>query len=341
MVVTLVLIGIAAGCIAVSYWRARANAAHSQESSDAGLNSKPLDETRVGAELEELQQRFADAVEKQQENLSPIIAATQDFVSRHATYASGYTLLGQVLLQDGQATAAYEKFSRSLEIDGQQPEVHLLAGTIEFQSRRYDRAARHYSMAVGLAQTELRYRLHLAQAQIRLKQFDAARRELLDVLQMDSSSHEAYATLADLYADQNKPTLALTTIQKAIEHTPVVERDKQIAYILRKAQLLRRDNKPEDALVTLGALSPIEQANSLIMRDMALCWAMMGQPGEAAAIYERALASDPTQWRYADAAARWRIKAADYEAARRHVETVRKIKPRASTLPDLEKMLPR
>ena len=339
VVIVLIAVGVVLGLVAVSYWQSRVPVDPSSESTSGDAKVAVFDPAVAAQEIEPLQQRFVEAVEARQRDLSPIVSAARRYVDRYPSFAPGHTLLGQILLQDGLTDQAYASFIHSLEIDGQQAEVHLLAGTIDFAADRFDRAEDHYSLAVGLEPSQTRYRLHLAQAQIRLNEFDTARRGLLEVLRLDSTSHEAYATLANLYADQNKSTLALNTIQKAIENTPVMLRDKQVAYIQYKAQLLRRSNQPQEALLTLQSLSPLEQGVPAVMKDLALCWAMIGKPQEAALLYERALAANPTQWQYAEAAARWRIKCNDHEAARDLVETVRKINPRAFALHELDELL--
>ncbi len=341
VVVFLLAAGCLAGLIAVSYWRSRVVATEANNVSTGDPVSSRWDPAQARQELEPLQQRFAGAVEARAKGLKPIIDALEEFLTRYPRYAPGHTLMGQVLLKNGQSGPAIEHLTLSLELDGQQPEVHILAGTVEYQNRRFDRAQHHYSMAVGLAPSQLRYRLHLAQAQIRLKQYDEARRGLLEALRIDSSSHEAYATLADLYATQNKLTLALSMIHKALENTPVAQRDRRVTYTLRQAQLLRRDNQPQEALLALQSLNAIEQDTEPVLENTALCWAMMDRPEEAAAVYERALASDPTAWRHAAAAARWRIQAGQKQAAHAHLETLRKINPRADQLEELKELLDR
>ena len=339
VVTALLAAGVVAGVVTVNYWKAQAQAARGQDGSLLSETPITWDHAKAQEDLDQLQNRFADAVEAGDGDLAPLIADIRDMLKDYPGYAAGHTLLGQVLLKEGQRGTAYEQFTLSLEIDGQQPEVHLLAGTIEYGNGRFDQAAHHYAMAVGLAPQENRYKLHLAQAQIRLQQFSKARRGLLEVIKMDSTSHEAYATLADLYADQNKARMAIDMIGKAVEHTPVVERDKQVAYILRKAQLLRRANQPEDALLVFEKLSPTERLTDAVMAERALCWAMMGRPRDAAQVYEQAWDSAPIRWRWVQEAARWRIKAGDDDAARRHMEDLHRLNPRAEALHELDRLL--
>jgi tetratricopeptide (TPR) repeat protein len=126
-------------------------------------------------------------------------------------------------LQSEQFKPAYEQLSRSLDLDRQQPEVQLLAGTVAMQLGNTEQAAQHYSMATGLSPREPRYLVHLALAYLKLGQTDRARDTFLGAIRVDSSCHAAFKGLADLYAQQNKLDLALGQIQNAIDAASLEE----------------------------------------------------------------------------------------------------------------------
>ncbi len=331
--VALVGLGLAAAGIATVFWNARGTPPGSATGQDAG--AAPWDPRQADAQLGPLKQGF-EQVTVDGQNADGLIKAVQRMVERYPRYAPGRTLLGQIWLYMGQLDQAYGQFKLSLDLDGQQPEVHLLSGTIAYKLGRIDQATGHYSMAVGMEPANARYRLHLAQAYLRQHKSDQARALLLETLQIDSSLHEAYAALADLYAQQNRLTLALPQIQKAIDQTPVSQRAKQVFYIRRKAHLLRRDNRPQEALLTLQGLQGAEKTDPGVLEEMATCWFLLGKPNDAAAVFEDAAAADPTRWTLLAGAARWRIKAGDRSAALRHLALLRRLNPRAAMISQLE-----
>jgi len=341
LVVALLAVGVAVGLMVVMYWSAQGRWMRSREAGSThpeAAGSVVWDEDTAAAELGELQQRFND-VASENGQVGAISEAAQRLVERYPKYDAAHTLLGQVLVYQGRFDEAYERFKLSLSLNGQQPELQLLAGTLALKLDQIDKATGHYSMAVGLDTANPRYRTHLAQAYIKQHKYEEARAALLEALRIDSSLHGAYALLADLYAQQNRLVLALPQIQRAIEQTPVSERATRVIYTRRQAQLLRRNNQPDEALMALGALTPVEQADPQVMGEIALCWSLQGQPEEAAAMYERAISLNPTAWPLIAEAARWRIKAGDLEAAQRHLTVLRQVNPRAQAITDLEEQL--
>ena len=339
VVVALVILGIAAGVLTVSYWsmQGRWMRRTAQRSARQDAGSARWDQNAADVELNKLRQAFEKIVSGTHQ-AGALVDAIRRLVQRYPQYAATRTLLGQVLLYDDQPDAAYQQLSLSLELDGQQPEVHLLAGTIAYQLERIDQATGHYSTAVGIDPSNPRYRLHLAQAYISQQRDNEARDVLLEALRMDSSLHAAYASLADLYARQNRLVLALTQIQKAIEHTGESEQDKQVFYYRQKSRLLRRDNRPEEALLTLKRLE-MPQIDLAVIEDMATCWSMLGKPEQAAMLFEDAMVADPTRSALVAGAVRWRIKAGDQETARRHLALLRRINPRSDMATQLEGQL--
>jgi len=336
VVVVLVVVGVGAGILTVFYWSMQGRWLRhtAQRSTQQDAGSAKWDQSAADQELESLGKAFERIVSGTHQT-GTLIDAVRRVVQRYPKYAACRTLLAQVLIYDGQSDAAYQQLVLSLELDGQQPDVHLLAGTLAFQLEQIDQATGHYLAAVGIDPSTPRYRLHLAQAYISNHKDHEARQVLLEALRMDSSLHAAYASLADLYARQNQLALALTQIQKAIDHTDASQRGKQVFYYRQKSRLLRRDNRPADALLTLKRLKMPEVDLGLI-EDMAICWSMLGKPDQAAMLFEDAMVTNPTHAALVAGAVRWRIKAGDKETARRHLALLRRINPRSDVVTHLE-----
>jgi len=339
VVVALVFLGIAAAVGARKYWVMQGKSLEAKnEGADREAGARLWDEEAANAELDELQARFTQVVGDGLDS-STILSDAQRLVERYPKYAAGRTLLAQAFMYRDQIEQGYDQLKLSLELDQQQAEVHLLAGTLALKLGRVEQAHRHYLAAVGLDVGNVRYRLHLAQTYLKLDQSDQARGALLEAIKIDSASHEAYFLLAEMYAQQNKLSLALPQLDRAIQHTPISERDRVVLYTRRKAKLLVRDQRVQEALLSLQNLRPQEQDDPLVMHEMAIYWSMLGRPGEAAELYEQALARHPTQGELAGGAAHWRWVAGDRQAAIKHLEMLRRINPRSELIAQLEAKL--
>jgi len=314
--------------VASIYWSRRGQPAD-------GAGSVPFDPCVAREELESVGQRVNRALADGAIS-DVLIAEVRAVVERYPKFAAARTLWAQVLLVKGESSGAYEQLQRSLELDPAQPEIHQLAGAVAEKLGRLDRAGWHYAQAIALDGQRTDYRLKLANVYLRQQQPERARELMLEALRLDSGQHLAYAMLADLYASQNKIDLALDQIQKAIEHTPVAQRSKQIGYVRTRASLLRRANRPQDSLQVLNSLSPRERFDPAVLADVAVSWAMLGQPGKAALEYEAALEAEPTRALWAVEAARWQLKAGNRSAAAAHLATARALDSSAPSLADLD-----
>lgn len=276
---------------------------------------------------------------KDRAQLAALVRDLQELADKFPNHAPLRTLLGQAFLQSEQFKPAYEQLSRSLELDRQQPEVQLLAGTVAMQLGNTEQAAQHYSMATGLSPREPRYLVHLALAYLKLGQMDRARDTFLGAIRVDSSCHAAFKGLADLYAQQNKLDLALGQIQNAIDQTPLSDRKVQVIYLRQKSSLLRRANRPTEALAVFDALTPTERAEPGVVQEIATTWGQLGEPRKAAEAFEAALDAKPLEPALLVEAARWRIKIGDTSKALEHIASLRSVNPRHAALAELDAAL--
>ena len=332
VVAALVLAGVAAGLISVNHWQDKA-----AKPSAPGAGSAPMNLQVVAGELEDLEQRVKTAVDHGRADT--VRRDVEKFIARYPRFGPAYRLMGLVYLALDKLDKAYEQFRLSLELDAAQGEVHLLAGSICVQQDRIDDAEHHYLEAIGLDPTNIRYRMHLAQCWVQQRRLDEARQQLMTVLRYDSSHHRAYAMLSDVYLSENKTVLAMNQIIRALEATPLTERDDQVKYLRRKAAILRRQNEPAESLQVLEHLSDLERLDPGVIAEMAVSLSMQGRFGDAALLYESALRQVPTDWRLAAGAADWWLKAGQRDKARLAVDKLRAINPRLPAVADLENRL--
>lgn len=338
IVVALLAVGILGGIASSSYWKGVVQRTWPNE----GIGqANTWDRQKAKQELERVGERYVET--RDAKLLRPILEDARDLVTRYPQYAEAHKLYGQILSDDSRFRDALEEFESALRLglsaETDQAEVHMLAGNLSLMLEQVDRAERHFAAALKIKPNSARYRLHMAQVHIQKQQYDPARTLLLESLAIDSSQYEAHSALSDLYARQGNLAMALTQVQKAIDGTPISERERRDVYLRKKASLLRRDNKPEESIQTLRTLSLEARFEPDVVEEVAVSWAMVGLPSRAAEAYESALDKLPTDWRLAAGAARWRIKAGDKPAAQRHIDTIRRINAGLPVIRELQELV--
>ncbi len=273
------------------------------------------------------------------QDVQTLIDRVDAVIQDHPDLAAAHTQRGLILMFAGRGDESLLAFEASLKSDPRQPKVQSLAGGVAMQLKRYEDARHHFEQAVSIEPGNGKHAIGLAMAQLNLGEEDQAVQTLLSAIRRDDGLHQAYMTLSDIYAMQNKTGLALSQIERAIELAPEDESGLLVAYTRKRAGLLRRDNKPGESLAALTALPPSAQLEPAVMLDTATSWMMLGKPAMAAEVYERALKLDPSNDLAAAQAARWRIKAGDPDIARKHIETLHRINPRYSDLEELDRAL--
>ena len=329
VVILLLLAGLVAGGISVSYWSG-------QGSSDAG----PADPRVLDEELIDLEQRVQNAIDNKR--VHTVRADVESYVARHGDDARGFKLLAKVFLAEKMLEAALAQFKASLALDPAQGDAELFCGTICMKLGQAKKAEKHYLEAMGLDPSDMKVRLHLGDCLIEQGRLTDARDILVKILAADSSLHETHGMLAEVYLKQNRLNLASSQISKAIDKAPLAARADEVKYHRMRAMILRRMNRPGEALQTLEEnLIESERRAFEVVREMALCYSAQGRFREAAIVYESALKDDPADPRLHEAAARTWVKAGEPSKARIHVERIRALEREWPVLAELEKLLDR
>jgi len=340
--VGLIVVGLVLATFAATYWRGVLDrTAQSIKVQDITWKKQAREQ------LFQLQDTYS--THRDPANLQPMIDKARELVDQYPQLSGAHVLLGQMLLDDNKLTEALEQLQKSLELNQRQPHIQYLAGNTALMIGNLGAAEKHISQAISMDPTNGRYRLHMAMVYLGKRKYPEARMTLLQALNFDSSLHEAHSGLSDLYARQNKLSLALQQINKAIDRTPDTsggvsggasggDHGDWVIYMRKKANLLRRANKPGDALRILEGLSPRERINPAVMNEVALCFALMGKPQQAASLYEQALIVLPMDVDLLVGAVRWHHKAGDIDAAKLHLRSLRKIDPQLPVIKKLERL---
>lgn len=332
VVIGLIVVGVIAAIVSVGTWRARETGAP-----PANNDRKQNDVAEANRALERLQDQYAYAnVHKQVERVIPL---AEEQIARYRSHQASHNFLGMLLSEVGHFEDAYHRLQISLELNPRQSKVHFSCGVLATKLDRLEPALEHYRQAVSIDRDKPIYLVHEAMVLIKIRQFNAARMQLLKALNMDSNLADGYYGLAELDFVENHLSMALQKIDKAIERMPISQRDKQVKFLRKKAWILQRANRQADALATLRKLTPQERHDPQVIERMAVSLHQLGKTEDAAALYEHALNADPVVAAYAAGAARWSIKAGLLEDARRHLDSLSLIDPNGKAISDLEARL--
>jgi tetratricopeptide (TPR) repeat protein len=331
VVILLLALGVVAGSVAVVYWKFFVKVAPTNPS------DLPLDRKAAEADLLSLTELYRQA--KENRRMEPMLDQAEALVKRHPKYAPARVLLAQVLIELLDWQRAYDELQVSLKLDDQQPQAHRVAGTLQYIMKDYEKAEQHFEIARQLQPDDPIYLVYLAQVDIRMQRYEQSMARLLKALEMKSDLHEAYATMSDVVFAQNKNTLALQYIDKAIDTARVgslTNRSLMLPYFLKRSEVLLRTDPP-------GALKYLLEEPSLLDHEryyaescelIARAYGSVNppQPKLAAEHYERAMGRDPSDWRLAAGAARWQLKVGQIEAAKLSLSVLKQLKPRPAHL---------
>ncbi len=331
-VLVLLAMGIVAASCAVLYWH-RDNPNFLSPSDSA----TPITLEQIAAQLEPLSQRYVQ--EHKEEDLTQLIEGIATFLKQHATYPPGYVLMGQVLFEQGQKAKALAYLAEGLRLKPDQPEVLLMAGTFALMLDKPANAQTYFQQAIDLKPTHAPYYLHLGQSLFAQQKWDASAKAFEQAVHLDSALHVGYNSLADIHAKKKDWATALQWIGKAIEQVPLGKRPQHVVYLQKQASLLQKSGQTKQALMVLQKLTDTEQAQTNVMTQMAQYWASLGQPRQAAMLYENYLKITPKVSTLAAKAAHWRIAAGDLAKAQQHLMHLKLLDSRLPIIQELEQAL--
>jgi len=213
-------------------------------------------------------------------------ATLEQYLALEPDDAEAHFLMAQVLHHPDRRdpAAAYDHIQRSLDLDHADPERHFFAGVLAENLDRLEDAKRHFERSIEIDNSRPLVFLHYGQLLAKMRDFEAAKKQLLAALKRKADLPEPYIVLAEIYAQSNQIDMAIDQVNKAL--SCIAREDKRHAtYTAFKAQMLRRGNRPEDALNVLLALDYDDRSNERIVREVALCYQMMGQWSKAARVW--------------------------------------------------------
>jgi tetratricopeptide (TPR) repeat protein len=223
--------------------------------------------------------------------------------------------LARTLIFQERWNDALEQYERAITIGPALATIHSDAGTVASKARLDDRALFHFSKAMSIEPKEPRYPLYLAMIHLRKGDDAKAMATLVGVVRLDPGIAEAWGTMAQLMLKENNLTIAEQHARKARELQPASPRWRHVL-----AQIVKRDNRPQEAIDLLRGLTSQEQVTEPgLLATLAESYGMVGNPTAAAMLYGNAIG-----WRSGDPelhyqAAVWARRSGDLRGARLRV----------------------
>ena len=301
------------------------------------VNKPALTVEQMVQKFEPLRQQFMQ--QRGKADLGQLISQVHKLAGKYPTFAPGQLFLGQLYFDQGDLENAQLYISKCLELDPKQGQVHLLAGNIALMQQDAQGAIDHLSQAVALEPSNAKYWLYLGQSYFTQKIWPQAQQCFEKTIELDSAMTLAYSGLSDCQVQQGNLCGAVFTLQRAIDQTPLSKRKQQVVFLRKQAMLLGQLNKPSEALLVMGKLTNVEEAEPAVLNEKATYWNQLGEPGKAAELYEAQLKLNLRNWGHAATAARWRIRAGDTAKAQQHILHLQLINPDLPVIAELEKEL--
>lgn len=210
-------------------------------------------------------------------------------------------LYGEALLSLGRGAEAYEQYDLAIQIGPDNPEYRHVAGTIASGIGKLNEAEMHYLAAQRMDRSNPKYPIYLAQVQRKQGMVEEARANLVLAARLDPTQDIAWATLAAIALDENRPSVALGYIKRARELKPA-----NLDFRLIEARALLRENKAEQAAELLFAVPEKERlASRAALQELGSALGLLGRTSEAAAMYVEAVSANPDDPEVAYEAALW------------------------------------
>lgn len=228
-------------------------------------------------------------------------AILQEVIAAAPTDQDARILMGEALLGLERPRDAYERYVEAIAVGPDHAELEFATAAVANTAGLPDRAEEHYWKAQSLDPTNPKHPLYLAQIQRKLGRPDEAKASLLRATKLEPGLAIGWGVLADMALEENKLSLAAQHIARARAIEPSNTRWRLI-----EARILRRDNKPENAVRLLRSLPDEELlADPNLLAEAAACYAMLSRPDDAAGLYMTASARSPEDADLAFDAAVW------------------------------------
>ncbi len=179
-----------------------------------------------------------------------------------------------------------DEADKLLKID---PEDHVtwfrrgavVARHVEIEGEGADKVLKDLRKAIELKPDELSYWLSKVAFEMKLKRFPAADATFKEALKVEANANRPELRIAytRFLRQRNLREEAAAQIDEAIKRAP-----DSILPLLTKAELLRLDQRADEALPVLEQARKIDPTNYIVYRDLAIVHRMLKEPAKALAV---------------------------------------------------------
>lgn len=194
-----------------------------------------------------------------------------------------HIMLTGVLVAQKKNVEALEHMEKAIEIGPSSAGLYYETGVVANTAGKTERAAELFNLAQLKDPKDPRFPFNLAMIQIKQGNDAAAQASLVRAVKLKDDFAEAWGTLAELALKNNEVSLAMQHIERARAVQAEAARWRVI-----KAKILKRENKPAEAIDLLQGLSPEEQVKSGALPTLADSFGMLHRPLAAARAYANA-----------------------------------------------------
>jgi len=188
----------------------------------------------------------------------------------------------------GQASEARRCLKRSLSIDSDNAFALNCLGSLLLEAGKPEEAIAQYKKAVRLNPEYVDCWCNLAAAFTRLKEHEHALLAIRQALKLNARLPQAHHNLAQIYREQSR-------FDKAIQHYKIALQEDPdfLEAMLNLARTYREAENPEASKATLETLIARQTDNPEVFNAMGLLQEQLGDPGQAAHFFSRAISIAP------------------------------------------------
>ena len=238
--------------------------------------------------------------------------------------------LSEVRLHQGRVDEAYAMILKTIDLGRSTRDLEFNAGLLALGLNKIDEAIIHLEQACRLAPTDIQAPLYLANLYRKTNEIPKAQQQLLHILDIDKTVHEAWGGMAQIAFLEDKRDLAEQYLAKARALAPGFA-----TWQVLEAKLLRRRAKPEAAITLLSALGPDVRYTQEVVDEVAQCWALMSLPLKAAQEHANFLNRKPDALASAISASRFFLMGGDRAQAESWLAYAQRLAPEAKEVEDL------
>jgi tetratricopeptide (TPR) repeat protein len=236
--------------------------------------------------------------------------------------SAGFAGFAEACLKTKRNKQALEAAQQAFKIDSTNVAVRVVLARASFVNRDRARAGRLYSTIVDSTKFEPEDFVRIGQIELDRKEYDAAEKNLLRALKMDSTQADAYFSLGLIDLGRAQPDSAVLHFDRSTQLAPTnagawlnkgialqqLKKQAEAVGALREAVRLAPDYTPGRAFLaqalvqadSLGAavseykiVREKDPKNAMALRGLGFCYLKRREYGQAAAVLKEATEADP------------------------------------------------